>query len=70
MSRTRWGWLFRVASSLLLALWLPAVAHAQTVLSAGAPALTQVVGDGDAFVENFEIWRFTIELGNSVVVGR
>ena len=37
----------------------------QAVLSAGTPVKTQLVGDGDAFVENNETWNLTIPLTNT-----
>jgi uncharacterized repeat protein (TIGR01451 family) len=37
----------------------------QAFLSAGAAAPTQVIGDGDAFVENNEVWDLTVPLTNT-----
>ena len=58
--RVRW-----VVPGLLLLLCMPAVAQGQPVLSAANPVLTEVTGDGDAFVENFETWGVTVQLTNT-----
>ena len=54
-----------VVPGLLLLFCVPAVAQGQPVLSAAAPVLTEVTGDGDAFVENFETWGVTVQLTNT-----
>jgi hypothetical protein len=59
-TRVRW-----VVPGLLLLLCMPAVAQGQPVLSAANPVLTEVTGDGDAFVENFETWGVTVQLTNT-----
>jgi hypothetical protein len=56
-----WAVLFRLATLLVLALGLPAIAQAQASPGARGPALPTVTGDGDALVENSETWRFSIQ---------